>query len=63
MTVGEVRRFEHPSGVDQVEIRYRRRDRPHPLRHAVAEARAIAERADLQHRDDKPGATSWTRRR
>jgi hypothetical protein len=27
-----------------------------------AEARAIAERAGLDHRDDEPGATTWSRR-
>ena len=27
-----------------------------------AEARELAERAGLEHRDDEPGATTWTRR-
>jgi hypothetical protein len=39
---------EHQSGVDHCDIRY---------------ANAIAEHAGLDHRDDEPGATSWSRRR
>ena len=59
----EVRHFEHPSGVDQCDISYADGTVHTATNLSWAEARAIAEHAGLDHRDDEPGATTWTRRR
>ena len=59
----EVRNYEHPSGVDQVDIRYADGTVKMHAGMSRAEARELAERAGLEHRNDEPCATSWTRRR
>ena len=58
----EIRHFEHPSGLDQVDIRYADGAVHTYPGMAWATARELADRAGLEHRDDERGATSWTRR-
>ena len=52
----EVRHFEHPSGVDQCDIRYADGTVQTHTHLAWTEARALAERPGLEHRDDERGA-------
>jgi hypothetical protein len=62
-TIREVRHIEDPSGISVVVIFYD--DGPAQIHEHMtwSGAREMAERAGLEHRDDGPGWTAWSRRR
>ena len=59
--ITEVRHLVDRSGSDQCAIRYADGTSQTHAGLAWAEARAVAEHAGLNHRDDEPGGTTWSR--
>ncbi len=59
--ITEVRHFEDLAGVERCGLVYRDGE-TYTFAASWATAREIAERAGLEHRDDEPGCTVWSRR-